>query len=67
MSAWSAVLLYDGEPVTGSIPCDDFDAAGIVAVFFAGWLGGPVSVGAAVSANRVPEPDPQPSLFEEVA
>lgn len=63
---WSAVIYCDGQPVTGEVPCDDYDAAGIAAPFFAAWLGGAVSVGAAVSANR-PRVRPEPSLFDELA
>lgn len=49
---WSAILLLDGEPVTGPVPCEDYEAALIASPLVAGWLGGPVSVAQAVTAVR---------------
>ena len=59
---WSAVVLCDGEPVTGQVPVDDWTAAGIVAEFFARWLGGPISLAQAVVANQPSTEDP--TLFD---
>lgn len=64
-SPWTAVLMLDGEPVCGPVPCDLYDAAAILSPLVAGWLGGPVSVAKAVAAMR-PVPDAQTSLFAEV-
>lgn len=67
MSAWTAVLFCDGEPVSDPIPCEDWDAAAVFAPLVAGWLGGPVSIVRAVVASRPSVVDPQPSLFEEAS
>jgi hypothetical protein len=48
VTAWSAQLFRDGEPVTGAVPCDAWDAAGLLGPVVVGWLGGPVSVTRAV-------------------
>lgn len=60
---WSAIVLLDGEPVSGEVPCEDYEAALILSPLVAGWLGGPVSVAKAVMACR-PQADEQASLFE---
>lgn len=62
MSGWSAIVLLDGEPVCGEVPCEDYEAALILSPLVAGWLGGPVSVARAVVAMR-PVDDEQQSLF----
>lgn len=69
MIRWSAVLLADGEPVTGEVPCIDWAVADVLAPLVVGWLGGPVSIAGAVSAVRAAdvEPDVQPTLFDEAA
>lgn len=51
-TGWSAVLYLDGEPVTGRVPCLDYEAALIASPLMASWLGGPVSVASAVTAVR---------------
>lgn len=64
---WSAVLYLDGEPVTGRVPCLDYEAALIASPLIASWLGGPVSVAHAVTAVRTAaaaEPDLFSSLGE---
>lgn len=66
-SCWSAVLLRDGVAVTGEVPCSEWLAAELLALLVAGWVGGPVSVVNGVISARVPEVEPQGSLFEEVA
>jgi hypothetical protein len=63
---WSAVVLCDGEPVTGEVPVDDWTAGGIAAELFAAWLGGPISLAGAVVANQ-PQPEPELVLFEEAS
>lgn len=60
---WSVVVYRDGEPVSGTLPCTDWDAATVVAPWFAGWLGGPVSVVNAIAAARF-DPESQRSLFD---
>lgn len=67
MTTWTTVLYADGVPVVDELSCSDWDAATILAPLVVGWLGGPVSVARAVVASREPEPDAQPSLFDEVA
>lgn len=68
MSAWTAVLFLDGEPVTGPVPVDDYDAATIMSPLMASWLGGPVSVAKAVAATRTDAVElDEPTLFDEVA
>jgi hypothetical protein len=64
MIRWSAVLLADGEPVTGEVPCLDWVAADLLGPLVVGWLGGPVSIVRAVSATRDANPA-QPSLFDD--
>lgn len=54
---WSAILLRDGEAVTGPVPCDQWDAAGIAGPLFVAMLGGPISIGQAVASTRVPDPE----------
>lgn len=66
-AGWSAVVLLDGEPVSGPVPIDDYEAANILSPLVAGWLGGSVSVVAAVAATRAAELDDQPSLFDREA
>lgn len=64
---WSAALFYDGQQVTGPIPCDDYDAATIASPLMASWIGGPISVAQAVVASRTVVLFDEPSLFDEVA
>lgn len=45
---WSAVILLDGEPVTGPVPFTPWEAASPLARLVAGITGGPVSVAGAV-------------------
>ncbi len=66
MTAWSAVLLRDGQPVCDPVPCDDMDAAAVLAPLVVGWLGGPVSVMQAVVATRPVIVADEPSLFDEL-
>lgn len=67
MIRWTAVLLADGEPVTGEVPCLEWTIADMLAPLVAGWLGGPVSIVQAVSATREHEMQTQASLFDEAA
>lgn len=67
VTCWSAVLLRDGVPVTGEVPCSEWNAAEVVAPLLVGWLGGPVSIVNGVIAAREPVVEPQGSLFGEVA
>lgn len=65
---WTAVLYLDGEPVTGELPIDLYDAATIMSPLMASWLGGPVSVAKAVASARVNALEvEEPTLFDEVA
>lgn len=68
MIRWTAVLLADGEPVTGEVPCLDWAVADVLAPLVHGWLGGPVSIVRAVSNVRAADAvDAQPSLFDQDA
>lgn len=68
MIRWTAILLADGEPITGEVPCSEWAVADVLAPFVVDWLGGPVSIVQAVSATRAAEVvAEQASLFDEAA
>lgn len=68
MIRWTAVLLADGVPVTGEVPCSDWTAADVLGPLVVGWLGGSVSIAGAVSSVRAEDAvEAQPSLFDEAA
>lgn len=64
MTAWSVTVHRDGVPVTGQIPANRWEVAGIFARVVHGWTGGTVSVMAAAAEPEDDVPDPQMSIFD---
>ncbi len=64
MTTWSAIILRDGDPITGPVPLTRWEAASVLAQLVAGWTGGPVSVASAVlndAGCHTPRPEPEPA------
>lgn len=59
---WSAIILRDGQPVTGPVTLTRWEAAGLAAPIIAGIAGGTISVAAAAIEPRPAEPTAEPEL-----